>query len=140
MDRRRFVILVADSVGCGALPDARAYGDEGSDTLGNTSRAVGGLALPVMGRMGLGHLTPILGVPPEPSPAAFHGRMSERSKGKDTITGHWEMMGIVLSEPLALCPHGFPPEILEPFLRETGAPGVLGNVVASGTEIIQRLG
>ncbi|WP_242345832.1 phosphopentomutase [Anaeromyxobacter terrae] len=140
MDRRRFVILVADSVGCGALPDARAYGDEGSDTLGNTSRAVGGLALPVMGRMGLGHLTPILGVPPDPSPVAFHGRMAERSKGKDTITGHWEMMGIVLSEPLALYPHGFPPEILEPFLRETGAPGVLGNVVASGTEIIQRLG
>ncbi|WP_242338743.1 MULTISPECIES: phosphopentomutase [Anaeromyxobacter] len=140
MDRRRFVILVADSVGCGALPDAREYGDEGSDTLGNTSRAVGGLALPVMGRMGLGHLTSILGVPPEPSPVAFHGRMAERSKGKDTITGHWEMMGIVLSEPLALHPHGFPPEILEPFLRETGAPGVLGNVAASGTEIIQQLG
>ncbi|ABS25160.1 phosphopentomutase [Anaeromyxobacter sp. Fw109-5] len=140
MDRRRFVILVADSVGCGALPDARAYGDEGSDTLGNTSRAVGGLSLPVLGRMGIGHLTPILGVPPEPSPLAFHGRMAERSQGKDTITGHWEMMGIVLSEPLALFPRGFPPEILDPFLRETGLPGVLGNVAASGTEIIRELG
>ncbi|HSD21773.1 MAG TPA: phosphopentomutase [Anaeromyxobacter sp.] len=140
MDRRRFVILVADSVGCGALPDARAYGDEGSDTLGNTSRAVGGLSLPVLGRMGLGHLTSILGVPPDPSPAAFHGRMAERSKGKDTITGHWEMMGIVLSEPLALFPQGFPPEILDRFVRETGVPGVLGNTAASGTVIIQELG
>jgi len=140
MDRRRFVILVADSVGCGALPDAHAYGDEGSDTLGNTSRAVGGLSLPVLGRMGLGHLTPILGVPPDPSPAAFHGRMAERSKGKDTITGHWEMMGIVLSEPLALFPRGFPPEILDPFVRETGVSGVLGNTAASGTVIIQELG
>jgi phosphopentomutase len=140
MDRRRFVILVADSVGCGALPDAHAYGDEGSDTLGNTSRAVGGLSLPVLGRMGLGHLTPILGVPPDPSPAAFHGRMAERSKGKDTITGHWEMMGIVLSEPLALFPRGFPPEILDPFVRETGVAGVLGNTAASGTLIIQELG
>jgi phosphopentomutase len=140
MDRRRFVILVADSVGCGALPDARAYGDEGSDTLGNTSRAVGGLSMPVLGRMGLGHLTSILGVPPDPSPAAFHGRMAERSKGKDTITGHWEMMGVVLSEPLAVFPQGFPPEILDAFVRETGVPGVLGNTVASGTVIIQELG
>jgi phosphopentomutase len=140
MDRRRFVILVADSVGCGALPDARAYGDEGSDTLGNTSRAVGGLSMPVLGRMGLGHLTSILGVPPDPSPAAFHGRMAERSKGKDTITGHWEMMGVVLSEPLAVFPQGFPPEILDAFVRETGVPDVLGNTVASGTVIIQELG
>jgi phosphopentomutase len=140
MDRRRFLILVADSVGCGALPDARAYGDEGSDTIGNTSRAVGGLSLPVLGRMGLGRLTPILGVPPDPSPAAFHGKMAERSAGKDTITGHWEMMGIVLQEALALYPRGFPPEIIEPFLHETGAPGVLGNKAASGTEIIEELG
>jgi phosphopentomutase len=140
MDRRRFVIVVADSVGCGALPDAAAYGDEGADTLGNTSRAVGGLSLPTLGRMGLGHVTSILGVPPDPAPAAFHGRMAERSPGKDTITGHWEMMGIVLREPLALFPHGFPPEILDPWLRETGAPGVLGNVAASGTEIIRELG
>jgi len=140
MDRRRFVILVADSVGCGALPDAAEYGDEGSDTLGNTSRAVGGLSLPTLGKMGLGHLTRIAGVPPDPSPSAFYGRMAERSKGKDTITGHWEMMGIVLREALALYPHGFPPEILEPFVRETGVPGVLGNKAASGTVIIQELG
>ncbi|HYG66386.1 MAG TPA: phosphopentomutase, partial [Anaeromyxobacteraceae bacterium] len=126
MDRHRFVILVADSAGCGALPDARAYGDEGSDTIGNTSRAVGGVALPTLGRLGLGHLTPVLGVPPDPAPRGFYGKMAERSAGKDTITGHWEMMGVVLKDALATFPNGFPPEILEPFVRETGVPGVLG--------------
>jgi phosphopentomutase len=140
MDRRRFLILVADSAGCGAMPDAAAYGDEGADTIGNTSRAVGGLSLPVLGHMGLGHVTAVAGVPPDPAPAAFHGRMAERSHGKDTITGHWEMMGIVLQEGLRLFPHGFPPEILEPFVRETGVPGVLANRAASGTEIIRELG
>src|SRR5215208_5466793 len=140
MDRRRFVILVADSAGCGALPDARDYGDEGSDTIGNTSRAVGGLSLPNLGKLGLGHLTSVLGVPPHPAPAGAFGRMQERSQGKDTITGHWEMMGIVLQEALALFPRGFPPEIVEPFLHETGAPGVLGNKAASGTVIIEELG
>lgn len=140
MERRRFLLLVADSAGCGALPDARAYGDEGSDTIGNTSRAVGGLALPNLGAMGLGHLTPVLGVPPDPAPRAFHGKMAERSQGKDTITGHWEMMGIVLSQGLATFPHGFPPEMVEPFVRETGVPGVLGNKAASGTVIIEELG
>ncbi len=140
MDRRRFVILVADSAGCGALPDADRYGDRGSDTIGNTSRAVGGLRLPNLGRMGLGHLTAIAGVPPEPQPEAFHGKMAERSPGKDTTTGHWEMMGVVLEEPLALFPNGFPPEILEPWIRATGVPGVLCNRPASGTAIIQELG
>ncbi len=140
MDRRRFVILVADSAGCGALPDAHEYGDEGSDTIGNTSRAVGGLSLPHLGRLGLGNLTAIAGVPPDPAARGFYGKMAERSKGKDTITGHWEMMGIVLDQPLALFPHGFPPAIVDPWLRETGAPGVLGNRAASGTVIIQELG
>jgi phosphopentomutase len=140
MDRRRFVILVADSAGCGALPDAHEYGDEGSDTIGNVSRAVSGLALPTLGRMGLGHVTAVRGVPPDPSPAGFHGRMAERSHGKDTITGHWEMMGIVLKEGLATFPRGFPPEIIEPFVKETGVPGVLANRAASGTEIIAELG
>jgi phosphopentomutase len=140
VDSRRFVIVVADSAGCGAQPDAREYGDEGSDTIGNTSRAVGGLALPNLGKLGLGHLTRVAGVPPDPSPRGFFGKMQERSQGKDTITGHWEMMGIVLREALRLFPHGFPPEILEPWLRETGAPGVLGNKAASGTVVIQELG
>src|SRR5512133_2293576 len=140
MDRRRFLILVADSAGCGALPDAGEYGDEGSDTIGNTSRAVGGLSLPVLGRMGLGSVTPIQGVRPDPAPAGFFGRMAERTHGKDTITGHWEMMGIVLREGLRVFPQGFPPEIVEPFVRETGVPGILGNKAASGTVIIEELG
>jgi len=88
MGSRRFAIVVVDSAGCGAMPDAPAYGDEGSDTLGNTSRAVGGLHLPHMGRLGLGHLTDIAGVPPDPAPAGYHGKMAERSRGKDTTTSH----------------------------------------------------
>lgn len=139
---RRFLILVADSCGCGALPDAAEYGDEGSDTIGNVSRAVGGLRLPAMQAMGLGAVTEILGVPAAARPSAFVGKMVERSPGKDTLTGHWEMMGVILArgQGLATFPKGFPPEIVEPFVRETGAPGVLGNVVASGTQIIQELG
>ena len=140
MDRRRFVILVADSAGCGAMPDAAEYGDEGSDTIGNVSRAVGGLIMPNLGRLGLGHLTAVAGVPPDPAARGFFGKMQERSRGKDTITGHWEMMGVVLQEALALFPRGFPPEILEPWLAATGAPGVLGNRAASGTVIIEELG
>ena len=136
----RFVILVADSVGAGALPDAAAYGDAGSDTLGNLSRAVGGLSLPVLGAMGLGNVVPILGVPPVAHPTASWGRMAERSPGKDTITGHWEMMGVPLEEPLAFYPQGFPPEVLDPWIAATGAPGVLANRAASGTRIIEELG
>ena len=136
----RFVILVADSVGAGALPDAAAYGDAGSDTLGNVSRAVGGLSLPVLGAMGLGNVTPIQGVPPVAHPTASWGRMAERSPGKDTLTGHWEMMGVPLSEPLAVFPAGFPPEVLGPWISATGVPGVLANRVASGTQIIEELG
>jgi phosphopentomutase len=138
--RGRFVIVVADSAGCGALPDAGAYGDEGSDTIGNVSRAVGGLSLPHLGRLGLGHLTPVLGVPPDPAPRGLFGKMAERSPGKDTTTGHWEMMGVVLQEALALFPGGFPPEILEPWIAATGVPGVLANRAASGTAIIEELG
>jgi len=137
---RRALLLVADSAGCGALPDARDYGDEGSDTIGNVSRAVGGLALPVMGSLGLGHLTAIAGVPPEPRPRGFHGKLAERSQGKDTITGHWEMMGVVLQEGLRTFPGGFPPELIRAFVEATGVEGVLGNEVASGTEIVARLG
>jgi phosphopentomutase len=140
MDRRRFVILVADSAGCGAMPDAREYGDEGSDTIGNTSRAVGGVSLPNLGKLGLGHLTSVAGVPPDRAPVGSFGKMAERSHGKDTITGHWEMMGVVLQEGLTLFPRGFPPEIVEPWLKACGIPGVLANRAASGTEIIRELG
>lgn len=140
MDLRRFVIVVADSAGCGALPDAHEYGDEGSDTIGNISRAVGGLQLPNMGRLGLGNLTSIVGVPPDPTPAGFYGKMQELSQGKDSVTGHWEMMGVVLREGLRTFPEGFPPEMLDPWLTDIGLSGVLGNEVASGTQIIQELG
>ena len=140
MERRRFVILVADSAGVGALPDAAAYGDLGSDTIGNVSRAVGGLRLPTLGRLGLGHLTAVAGVPPHPAPRGFFGKMAERSPGKDTLTGHWEMMGLVLDQPLALFPRGFPPEILDPWAKAIGVAGVLANRAASGTAIIEELG
>jgi phosphopentomutase len=136
----RFVILVADSVGAGAMPDAAEYGDAGTDTLGNVSRAVGGLSLPALGRMGLGNVVSILGVPPVARPAASWGRMAERSPGKDTITGHWEMMGVSLTEPLPLFRQGFPPEVLDPWIAATGVPGVLANRTASGTQIIEELG
>ncbi len=140
MERRRFVVLVADSAGVGCLPDAADYGDQGSDTVGNVSRAVGGLRLPTLGRLGLGHLTEVAGVPPDPAPRGWFGKMAERSPGKDTLTGHWEMMGVLLDRPLALFPAGFPPEILDPWLEAIGVPGVLGNRAASGTAIIQELG
>lgn len=137
----RVILIVLDSVGIGALPDAYLYMDEGSDTLGNTSRAVGGLTLPNLGRLGLGRLDDVLGVPPLPSGelrGAF-GRMAMAGAGKDTIAGHWELAGIVLERPIRTYPHGFPAELIAAFEREIGR-GTLGNVAASGTEIIERLG
>ena len=135
----RVLILVCDSFGVGDAPDAAAYGDEGSDTLGNTATAVGGIAAPNLGGLGLGLLTTIEGVEPRAEPGTAHGRLTERSAGKDTTTGHWEMAGIVLAEPFPLYPDGFPPEVIEPFEAAIGRE-VLGNVPASGTEIIADLG
>ncbi|OAT86564.1 phosphopentomutase [Desulfotomaculum copahuensis] len=128
-----------DSVGIGALPDAGLYGDEGSNTLVNIARAVGGLHLPHLGRLGLGNIEPIPGVPPAAGPDGAYGRMAERSAGKDTTTGHWEMSGIVLERPFPTYPHGFPPEVIAAFQERTGRP-VLGNKAASGTVIIEELG
>jgi phosphopentomutase len=133
-------VLVLDSVGAGALPDAADYGDVGSNTLGNTSRAVGGLAMPVLGSWGLGNITEIEGVPPTPSPLASWGKNAERSAGKDTTTGHWEMMGLVLERPFPTYPHGFPEDVIAEFVAKTGVGGILGNTVASGTVIINELG
>jgi phosphopentomutase len=130
---------VCDSFGVGGAPDAEAYGDAGSDTLANTATAVGGIAAPNLGALGLGMLTSIEGIPPAAEPGTAHGRLTERSAGKDTTTGHWEMTGIVLEEPFPLYPDGFPPEIIEPFEARIGRQ-VLGNVPASGTEIIAELG
>ena len=135
----RVLLLVCDSWGVGDAPDAAAFGDEGSDTLGNTSRAVGGLRAPNLEALGLGLLTPIEGVVPHAEPGTAHGRATERSAGKDTTTGHWEMMGIRLDEPFPLYPNGFPAEIVEPFEAEIGR-AVLGNRPASGTEILEELG
>jgi phosphopentomutase len=135
----RVLILVCDSFGVGDAPDAEAYGDAGSDTLGNTARAVGGIDAPNLGALGLGSLTEIQGVPPRAEPGTARGRFTERSAGKDTTTGHWEMTGIVLDKPFPLYPQGFPPEIIEPFQDRVGRE-VLGNVPASGTEIIAELG
>ena len=135
----RAIVLVLDSVGAGELPDAIDYGDVGSNTLANTARAVGGLNLPHLGAMGLGNITAIEGVPPVESPTASWGRNAEASAGKDTTTGHWEMMGITLDAPFPTYPNGFPREVMERFSDATGRTW-LGNYPASGTEIIQQLG
>ena len=132
-------MIVLDAVGAGALPDAAAYGDEGSDTLGNVARAVGGLDLPNLEALGLGNVEPLEGCPPQPGAPAVAGRLLERSKGKDTTTGHWELMGVVTPTAFPTYPHGFPHDVIDPFMHRTGR-GVLGNKAASGTEIIQELG
>jgi len=133
------IIIVLDSAGIGALPDAAKYGDSGSNTLGNTARAVGGLKLPNLGQMGLGLLSDIAGVPPVDKPTACYGKMAELSPGKDTTTGHWEIAGIILDRPFPVYPQGFPPEIIEPFKKRIGRD-ILGNKAASGTAIIEELG
>jgi phosphopentomutase len=136
---RRVVLIVLDGVGCGAAPDAAAYGDEGANSLANTARAVGGLHLPHMERLGLGYVTEIMGVSPDPEPTGVYGRLQEASAGKDTVTGHWEMMGIISEQPQPTYPHGFPPDVIATFERISGC-GALGNKPASGTEIIKELG
>jgi phosphopentomutase len=136
---RRAIILVADGAGCGGAPDAAAYGDAGADTLGNLAGAVGGLALPNLEALGLGRLTAIAGVPPAPAPRGAWGTMAEASVGKDTITGHWEMAGLVTAHAMATYPHGFPSEITEP-LRKAAGRELIGNKPASGTVIIDELG
>jgi phosphopentomutase len=132
-------VIVLDAVGAGELPDAAEFGDEGSDTLGNVAKAVGGLDLPTLEALGLGNVAPLEGCPPQPGAPAVAGRLLERSRGKDTTTGHWELMGIVTPHAMPTYPHGFPDEVIDPFMNRTGR-GVLGNVAASGTEIIQELG
>ncbi len=135
----RACVIVLDAVGAGELPDAAEYGDEGSNTLGNVARAVGGLDLPNLEALGFGNIEDLEGCPPQPGAPAVAGRLLERSKGKDTTTGHWELMGIITPEPMPTYPHGFPFEIIEDFAHKTGR-GVLGNKAASGTDIIQELG
>jgi phosphopentomutase len=139
MSGMRAFVIVLDSVGCGALPDAKEFGDEGADTLGHVAEAVGGLALPQLQRLGLGNLHRVRGVPPADRPAASYGRMAETSPAKDTTTGHWEIAGVPNDRAFPTFPHGFPPEIVEPFVARTGR-GILGNKAASGTAILDELG
>jgi phosphopentomutase len=135
---QRVILIVLDSVGVGEMPDAAKYKDKGSNTLGNVAKAVGGLVLPNMGKMGMGNITDILGVPPAKQAIGAYGRAAEKSAGKDTTTGHWELAGVVSEKPFPVYPAGFPPEIIREFEERTGLK-VLGNKVASGTEIIQEL-
>ena len=132
-------IIVLDGLGAGSAPDAARFGDEGSNTLGNTAKAVGGLKAPNLQALGLGNIGEIEGVAPTGSPVASHGLMVERSAAKATLAGHWEMMGLVLEDPLPTYPEGFPEEVLHRFEEETGR-GILGNRPASGTQIIEELG
>ncbi|PYP37086.1 MAG: phosphopentomutase [Gemmatimonadetes bacterium] len=136
---KRAAIIVLDGLGIGACPDQAAYGDAGSDTLGNVARAVGGLRLPNLQRLGLGWCRSILGLTPEDRPAAAYGVALPASAGKDSTTGHWEMCGVLLAKPFRTYPHGFPRELLDEFARRTGR-GWLGNKAASGTAIIAELG
>ena len=136
---RRAILITLDGVGIGALPDADAYGDVGSNTLAHVAAACGGLHLPNLQSLGLGNLLGIAGVPPTARSRGGFGRMLERSAGKDSTTGHWELAGVIQNEPLPTFPRGFPDEILAAFRRETGLDP-LGNCAASGTEILRQLG
>ncbi len=136
----RIVLIVCDGVGVGELPDAAAYGDVGSDTLGNLARQYGPMALPHLANLGLGELTRMPGVTGAHTRLdGVYGRLGERSPGKDSVTGHWELAGVVLDTPFPTYPNGFPPDVLQRFHDAIGR-GSLGNVAASGTEIIQTLG
>jgi phosphopentomutase len=136
---RRAIVLILDGVGIGALPDAERYGDTGSNTLANLASACGGLKLPVLENLGLGNIASIDGVKRVPRPLASYGKMAEISPGKDSTTGHWELMGLVLDRPFPVYPDGFPTEIIKEFEARIGHR-VIGNIPASGTEIIKTMG
>ena len=137
--KRRVILIVLDSVGIGEMPDSCQYGDGGCNTLVNTARAVGGLKIPNLQQLGIGNITLIDGTAPVESPQAAYGKMEEQSAGKDTTTGHWEMMGIILERPFPTYPQGFPIDLLQKFEQLIGRPAI-GNKAASGTEIIKELG
>jgi phosphopentomutase len=136
---RRAAIIVLDGLGIGPAADTDAYGDAGSNTLGNVARAVGGLALPHLERLGLGCCAPVQGLAAVPQPAAAYGIAEPTSAGKDSTTGHWELCGLVLATPFPTYPNGFPPEVIAEFSRLTGR-GVLGNKPASGTSVLDEYG
>lgn len=139
MTFRRIALIVLDSVGIGEMPDAPQFGDAGSHTLGHISDRVAHFKLPNLQRFGLGNIAPLSKVAPADKPAASYGKMAEISVGKDTMTGHWEIMGLETTVPFQTYPDGFPPELLNEFIERTGR-GVIGNKPASGTEIMDELG
>jgi len=136
---KRAVIIVLDSVGIGELPDAAKYGDTGSNTLGNIAASLDGFSLPNLESLGLGNIDDIKGFKKQNKPLGSYGRMAERSAGKDTTTGHWEIAGIILDKPFPVYPNGFPDEVIEEFEKRINTK-IIGNYPASGTEIIKELG
>ncbi len=136
----KVVLIVLDGIGIGALPDARAYGDEGANTLRHTAEAVGTLHLPHLQKLGLGNIVDAPGVSPVELAEGCYGKMVEQSAGKDSTTGHWELGGLITDKAFPLYPNGFPKGLLDSFLAVTGCKGYLGNIPASGTEIIRELG
>ena len=139
-DPKRVILIVLDGVGVGALPDASIYHDEGSNTLPNTAIKVNGLNLPNLQKLGLGNIIRIDGVPSATNPIGNWGKAAEISAGKDSTSGHWEIMGIAVSNPFPTYPDGFPSNIIEQFIGKTGCKGILGNKAVSGTVIINELG
>lgn len=136
---KRVIIIILDGVGVGELPDAAKYQDEGSNTLGNLAETVGGLSLPTLESLGLGKIIQVKGMDHDRPALGAYGKMAEASPGKDSTTGHWEICGVILSKPFATYPNGFPTELIEEFEKRIGRK-TIGNVAASGTEIIEKLG
>lgn len=135
----RVILIVLDGVGAGAAPDAAVFGDEGAHTLAHVAEAVGGLRVPNLEALGLGHLGPLAGVRRTGQPDGCFGKMAPLSKGKDSTTGHWEMAGVVVEKPFPTYPKGFPKDIIDAFQQAIGRK-TLGNFPASGTTIIQEMG
>lgn len=136
---KRIHLVVLDSVGIGEAPDAKNFGDEGSDTLGHIAEKMNGLTMPNLEKMGLSNIRPFQGIKPVKNPSAYYGKMQESSVGKDTMTGHWEIMGLNINQPFKVYPNGFPEELIAALETKTGRK-VIGNKPASGTEILEELG
>src|SRR6478735_1769205 len=139
MKFNRICLMVLDSAGIGEMPDAAEWGDAGADTIGHIAETRQ-LKVPSLQQLGLGNIRPLAGIPAVESPIGSYGKCTLKSNGKDTTTGHWEMAGIILKKAFPTYPNGFPPSIIDKFVSEAHVPGVLGNVPASGTEIIKELG
>ena len=137
---KRAILIVLDSLGVGELPDAEKYGDKGSNTLGNIYKTIGDLNIGELEKLGIGNIDGVCGPKKCDSVIGCYGKAMELSKGKDTVTGHWEIAGTILDKPLNTYPNGFSKEIIDEFLQKVNKKGILGNVVASGTAIIEELG